>query len=1297
MISRAELVKLANALSPTNDQLSERTLRYYEYEGIIAEPVKAGREVKYDAEHLKQLIAVRRLQEMRQSLAQIRSRDVRGNTDLILSELGYNPGQIAALVPAGGAPSAHQPEKPSIKEKQMPARQATKQESDKVVEIPKAAKFACITVTGPEFELVRDSLKLGSVFAFIEGLAQPASRKLHALLYGQKTRGETKECVLYVGEDGLELPGCKLTTETTKTPVCILVSDKEAYREGQDVARIFAFNPSAKNEAIKVSVKLDGIMLDQFESKTDANGCLLVRVPTHVAGHYAVQVEEWAVDCSFEAAKYELAPFAVVLESRKKSDEGIDATLAAESFGNPFVGAARVEILEDGKGIASTQAQFNEDGKAFVVLSGIAGKNGAISLRVTSAKDALLVASVPIPGSAKADRDETVVCEMGNIVSASLLPGTSSDEVRGLFLSRAGRNNAPIVLSSCHDNAVELTFHADAKHVVVAQRGLDGRHDVEEFALVKKGAVKRVPLASSIAAVHVGCLVDGAPWEGHGTVIGTSKASIGIIVPERADPGARISIRVSAPRGASVLLKVLDKRMRVMREPMVAMASCAKAWLAAVMAGKWTGPSGVGVGMTEGWHQYFRHSRLVGRSGHRGRGLLRATDVGDDLVFGAQHLDDPWRYTVNAMPAWTNGGTMNTAWGGGGIMSTNALNMAAPIDVPVAAFYSAGHAVHRRDIEEKTSGDISLEQIQKLLASTHMPADTLILHHATQMPVLARRAEADMIYCDMLRSSRAGIAEVTMDLPDCIGAYDVRAFVVHDGDWLEASASMRVEKESYLEPLIPQVAHPEDGARARAYAVRPPPGAMFSVRVDGKPAHFDQSKAGDMVRLEWDALPGMHEVTAIWEGGGDKVARVIEAPGSETVLVQEMRILRKGEAFDVAGDVLSVAVLPGIESETDRAIMVCSEFSHSCCEQTSAKIVAACLAIALGGNDDRSSKARESIIRGEARLRLMYVAGKGFQSYPDGSIYPDWSRATAKRLALAPDMVASSAGMTDDVRRALKSLSDMANNVLAVHGKGDQGLPMESAYYGRRAVAASEARAATEKLGQGVLRDCAAMSEACFAAACLVRDNDLAAGIPAANAVCKAIGRTMSGAMHGTCEILAYLHMILELQRRDVVRGAKGTSVTVDGKKLPIEKAVIEEVSSRVLAHAAPVAIRIQRLQSINLDEYKTDVPMTVSLLGKNGEPKITTGNLARLRVKVQGCKNGDVLCLYLPQCMSYMIGGAKAKKVQLDFAGKDEIEVDLVVHETTSRPQKWGTLVRNMYDGNRIGSPGMLSVEVAE
>ena len=63
---------------------------------------------------------------------------------------------------------------------------------------------------------------------------------------------------------------------------------------------------------------------------------------------------------------------------------------------------------------------------------------------------------------------------------------------------------------------------------------------------------------------------------------------------------------------------------------------------------------------------------------------------------------------------------------------------------------------------------------------------------------------------------------------------------------------------------------------------------------------------------------------------------------------------------------------------------------------------------------------------------------------------------------------------------------------------------------------------------------------------------------------------------------------------------------------------------------------------------------------------------------------------------MAWIQGGGKVKCFTLDFAASDEVGVPLVVTSEIQGQQHYALCVRNMYEQERITSPGLLSVQGA-
>ena len=83
------------------------------------------------------------------------------------------------------------------------------------------------------------------------------------------------------------------------------------------------------------------------------------------------------------------------------------------------------------------------------------------------------------------------------------------------------------------------------------------------------------------------------------------------------------------------------------------------------------------------------------------------------------------------------------------------------------------------------------------------------------------------------------------------------------------------------------------------------------------------------------------------------------------------------------------------------------------------------------------------------------------------------------------------------------------------------------------------------------------------------------------------------------------------------------------------------------------------------------------------------------------GYVDGDLLWVCLPDALTRVFGGGKVKMFSVDFQGRDVARVSLVATAVTVNfdgapcPQHFAVCVRNMFEEERVGSPGPISVTV--
>jgi hypothetical protein len=90
------------------------------------------------------------------------------------------------------------------------------------------------------------------------------------------------------------------------------------------------------------------------------------------------------------------------------------------------------------------------------------------------------------------------------------------------------------------------------------------------------------------------------------------------------------------------------------------------------------------------------------------------------------------------------------------------------------------------------------------------------------------------------------------------------------------------------------------------------------------------------------------------------------------------------------------------------------------------------------------------------------------------------------------------------------------------------------------------------------------------------------------------------------------------------------------------------------------------------------------------------------LRVRLEsGYKDGDLVWVCLPDALSRILGGGQVKRFSVDFEGRDEVVISLAATSVTVDrqggigPQRFAVCVRNMFEEERTGNPGLLDVTV--
>jgi hypothetical protein len=844
--------------------------------------------------------------------------------------------------------------------------------------------------------------------------------------------------------------------------------------------------------------------------------------------------------------------------------------------------------------------------------------------------------------------------------------------------------------------------HLGADEDLAALRG-DPRYEalktrgVREIALedVRAGQVIEVDVAEPMALLAVGAYVQGEPWEGWAATVTPASMAPSVSVPERAAPGdlARIAIDTGR-RGddVSVYVVVKDARLLTPDTPESRLAGGIKA--VAEAASK---------------------ELAVGKPTRTLSASLPTPPPPPPPPFLAQ----PMPYEPGAMPAFgaprpSAGPTMSAAMARPPGMAPPA--MSPPQGRPAMMPMPAG--ARRPSVPAP------------LAASAAPAAPGPGPYRAVQEAPPPPADEPEVLFAGLV-PTRAGRAELSLRLGPDFADYLVEAFAIADRDWAAVEARFRAEKEVFVSLEVPAFVHPDDAAVARLHvgsrggaAVRlTRDGADVPLLLDGRTLAAGERLPAGRAELSFLAGPGRWEASVEDASGAvDRAAKDVEVPGKLRRLARAVQFLEPGQSVSRASDpaIRGLRVLPGIDGPFAALCDATADYGHACCEQTAAKMLAACAMYVLAGADARQrDKAEAIIVAGVRREATMWLRGRGFRMYPESGAEPTpyWGPKAARHLwnlALVREL-----GPGRALAAALDEGLAMAADTTRAYGLTwpPQSLSScEDAYAAMRFGKANGAALAVarERTGAAGWRPpppspyhggaVALRAEGAYAAATLLRGGDAAdrpRAIAIANEELKALGP--AGRLYSTVDSVAAVALAAELSAARIAGGA-GT-VEVDGKRVPAAEAVaLEAPVASVRAVDAVTAVEVTRLVEEDWGAFAATLPVAVRLeRGGVATRQLAALDAVTLEVTLEsGYKAGDLLWVCLPDALSRVVGGGQVKMFSLDFEGKNSVSVPLAATGITvgktgqPGPARFAVCVRNMFEEERAGSPGYVEVTVA-
>jgi hypothetical protein len=574
-----------------------------------------------------------------------------------------------------------------------------------------------------------------------------------------------------------------------------------------------------------------------------------------------------------------------------------------------------------------------------------------------------------------------------------------------------------------------------------------------------------------------------------------------------------------------------------------------------------------------------------------------------------------------------------------------------------------------------------------------------------------------------------GRGTVTVALPEAFADYVIEAFAVDGTEWATAEARVRAELAHFVALELPAFVHPNDTAVGRLTAGCGAAGMTIAVTRDGapipilaggEPVAAGTAIAGPRADITFLTGPGDYAayVTDLASGQAIAAQKRIDPPGALRRLTRTVRFLRRGEKVALADDpsIVTLRALPGLDQPFKLLCDATADYGHACCEQTAAKILAACSMYLFAGDDKRRrNRAEEIILAGVRREHTMWMKGRGFRMYPEsGNEVNTYYGPKTARYLWNLDLLRG-AGPSRALVTAIDEALEMARDTTRAYRLAWPPAPSdrpEDAYGSVRFGEPNQRTQAAERmhgwaaqavatLDQKPRNAVAFRADAAYAAAALLcggGDAAVPVALRLANRVIADLGA--EGRLYSTVDSVAAIALMAELQAAKIIGGGYAM---LDGRRTAIGDAAALGEVAEIYAETATVAVEVTRIIEEDWARFANAVPVTVMLANKGrATTRATIGDALDLVVRLdEGYQTGDLVWVALPDALSRVLGGGQIKRFSIDPAGLSEVTIPLAATALTldrrGEPgsQRFAVCVRNMFEEERAGNPGYLDVSI--
>ena len=814
-----------------------------------------------------------------------------------------------------------------------------------------------------------------------------------------------------------------------------------------------------------------------------------------------------------------------------------------------------------------------------------------------------------------------------------------------------------------------------------------GRREIV-FHQVEAGQEIEIEVPLPMAFLALGGYVNGKPFEGWSFLLPPSELEVEMQIPERVEPGQQLEIEIQSNKPGGVYLLVKDQRLQSTDTPSNRLAAglkkCAQEAWSHFAGGDSMRPFQelAAPSQPDFWvqNQLFnsapeRPGRVVGRR----PGLIPRPGAPVELE----------RVVSDAPPALS-------ALMGRRRSGNRPMMMLRSMPVESESLFGFSDVVEE-SFEEPYLEDVSQDLFyceeggEDLFGSVNAVSSSPLAVPAKKTsvaPAPTTQEDPETLYAGILET-RDGRVAVKIDIPDNFGQYHIEATVLSGGDWSYQSRTCQAATDLYVSIEAPPFVHPRDRVRGRLLAS---PDCEVKLYLDEELQQLDED-------FSFEVKTGVYRAVVTSSDGASRTqTRRVDEPGRLTRVVQSVQLLTKGQAISLEDDpsILSLQVLPGLQKPFKMLIKETANYGHLCCEQTAAKMVSAALMVLSGDNHGEAV-----FIAGYRRMESMFHRSGGFSMYPGRRLDHWWSpRAVVYLLGLSG--LEGNKEFSPAMNEALRCTLDLAQRSRQIYNISWPAAKIEdcqTAYWSLRQSNDPKALGFVTNFIEEKLDTLGGRVEtraqACYAAATLLLSKThIAKALELTNRV---LDQLEGGRLYSTYDSVAAIVLMNELRRAGIGAGGTG-KVEVDGRVLSTEEAMKLDRFGQLRCVEKVCAVNVTKLVEESWESFDSTVPMRLSLQ-KNGQPSTSfqAGDAVELKIELQqGYQTGDLVWVCLPDSLSRLLGGGQVKRFSVDFEGLTELTIPLAATGVTGEQgQHFAVCVRNMFEEERVGSPGLLKVRV--